>query len=436
MTTKIRSHLLNVFSPAIAAGIPQRFAGRKKQIAELTDALHVDGACPAIFGDRGLGKSSLALQLERIALGDVELLDSLDLTDRAVDPDDAFVTVRVACTDGIGNKQALLQCLINSAEGFASLDDLPRQPGDKSVKHTLKLKVYQREVVKQFTRREARQFANLSIEEQLLTVVDRVTEKTGRRVLCIIDELDRVDKTVGLASFIKSHSSDRLRFLLVGVGGNVSFLLADHESLQRSLVPVRVGPMRDKELMKIIDLAQLIVRFLDVDLQFSHSAKEQIVALSNGVPWFVHVIGQGALINAHERGSTEVTLNDVDKVLHRLTENRFMTELNDLYLRAVGDSARREIVLRLMARWPQQNVPVSEIYQVARHLGINNPSQNVQELLKIYYGRVLSRSASRDRGLYYFRNSMFKRFVAMRGTVYEGVGEKISSGWKEILGEG
>lgn len=69
---EIRSTILNAFQPGGAIEIPSRFAGRRDDIRELADALLTDGMCPVIYGEKGLGKSSLANQIERIALGDVE----------------------------------------------------------------------------------------------------------------------------------------------------------------------------------------------------------------------------------------------------------------------------------------------------------------------------------------------------------------------------
>ncbi len=72
-----RHVILNAFKPNSEVELPAGFAGRKDQIRQLTDALLTDRSCPVIYGDRGLGKNSLALQLARIALGDTELLEEI-----------------------------------------------------------------------------------------------------------------------------------------------------------------------------------------------------------------------------------------------------------------------------------------------------------------------------------------------------------------------
>jgi AAA+ ATPase superfamily predicted ATPase len=139
-----RSIVLNAFQPAHAMEHPARFAGRKSIISELTDALRTEGLCPLIYGERGVGKTSIANQIERIALGDVELLSNLGLQDRALPEGSRFAAFYLQCTDGIQDCEGLLQRVINLADGFTSLSDLPRmrQTGLVS-EHTVKLSFYE-----------------------------------------------------------------------------------------------------------------------------------------------------------------------------------------------------------------------------------------------------------------------------------------------------
>ena len=252
-----RELLLNAFRPGTAIALPSQFAGRKDEIDVLTDSLHTDGACPCIVGERGLGKSSLALQVVRIALGDVELLTELGLADMAISPDRAFTAFYFTCSDATSSKDEILQRLINTAEGLITSESVTGPPlRSKTVKTAFKLKVFEREVAKTYDETAAvGRFKRLSVEERFELIVNRTVEERGTRVLIIIDELDRVRDTKGLASVIKNMSSADIRFLLVGIGQNVSDLLHDHVSLQRSLVQVLTYPMRDDDSAAIITKA-------------------------------------------------------------------------------------------------------------------------------------------------------------------------------------
>jgi len=111
-----RSALLNAFRPASEVDDPQLFAGRHAQVLELTDALHSIGTAPIIYGHRGLGKSSLALQILRIAMGDVELLARIGAEELRLSEQETFLTFFVTCTDAVVDLNNLLQTLVNTME--------------------------------------------------------------------------------------------------------------------------------------------------------------------------------------------------------------------------------------------------------------------------------------------------------------------------------
>ena len=58
-----QSILANAFSPGTETDRPALFAGRQSQVEQLARSLHTAGEIPIIYGDRGLGKSSLAIQI-------------------------------------------------------------------------------------------------------------------------------------------------------------------------------------------------------------------------------------------------------------------------------------------------------------------------------------------------------------------------------------
>ncbi len=429
-----RYFVINCFQPASAIAEPQRFAGRKEAISALTDALYTDGSCPIIYGERGLGKTSLAHQIERIALGDVELLENLSLESRALPPEHRFVTFFLPCTDDINSKDKLLQRIINASQGYRDKDHLPNQQNSHTTKHKINLKFYESEVSKSYKQEDRYQeFVNLSLEEKLQACVNQVFEDEDKKVLIIIDELDRVVDTTGLASIIKSLSSNNLKFLLVGIAHDISTLLEDHESLGRSLFPVSMEPMNKEELETIVFLVGRLLKILDIPIKFRKSATDALVQHAGGFPWFVHTIGQAALLQAYDSDDSEVTDEHVGNAVSGLAENRYARHFEDAYLTVVGDSPQREIVLRLFAKWPEVDVPTSEIYRIASQLEVSNPSNFVRRFTGQKGGRVLVLPPFRKAGIYRFRNAMFKRYICLRDSVFRGVGERVEVAWREFF---
>lgn len=105
----------------------------------------------------------------------------------------------------------------------------------------------------------------------------------------------------GFASFIKSKSENYLKIMIVGVATTESNLLLDHESLNRTLVPVAIPQMSGVEIKGIIENAQKYLEENNLDYEFDKSAVEYLTNVSRGFPWFVHLLGREALIEAFER---------------------------------------------------------------------------------------------------------------------------------------
>ena len=70
----------NAFLPAKEITDADRFAGRKQGVQDAYFSLIAEGANVAIFGNRGIGKSSLARQIINIASGNNDLLTKLGLS--------------------------------------------------------------------------------------------------------------------------------------------------------------------------------------------------------------------------------------------------------------------------------------------------------------------------------------------------------------------
>ncbi|WP_158587801.1 AAA family ATPase [Clavibacter lycopersici] len=238
---------------------PARFSGRAEEVKELADALQIVGSVPLIYGQRGLGKSSLASQLSRIAQGDAELLTELEADDRILPKSAQFITFYITCEDSTRNLTGLLNLMINAIEGLKSerAKDEHRDQYrlvDKKTTKGLSLKLFKLETVKSYeVSVKQRDTSRLSPSEQLVALTETLTDVYQQPVLFVIDELDRLGGVKRLASFLKSNSSSILKFALVGIATTQGDLLEDHASLNRQLRPVKIGPMDKRELESIVE---------------------------------------------------------------------------------------------------------------------------------------------------------------------------------------
>ena len=417
------SVLLNAFRPAKEMDDPDSFAGRADQVKRLTDALHIPGSCPIIYGNRGLGKTSLALQAMYIAEGNNELLNTLGFEDRALDIDRQFLAFFVTCTDSTKNFSGLTQLLINTAEDADYTEtgqkNRARRLTGRTVSRKLSLKAFETESIKTYEREKGRQsYKLLSRAEKLQELIRILDDSYNVPVLFIVDEVDRLAGTQGLGSFIKAIPGEYAKFILVGIASNIERLLSDHRSLERSIVPVHVPPMADEELYQIAEKADEYLAEQAAGIRIDHLAKLKLVEVASGYPWFVHVLGQSALMLTAEANRNLVLESDVLQAIETINRNQFAQQFSDSYLFVVRNSIPREITLRTFAEWREVDIPTGEVYKVLRTgFGIKDASDYKGQLASREYGRVIVTPQHRNPTWVRFDNEMFKIYVRLRRSV-------------------
>jgi Cdc6-like AAA superfamily ATPase len=425
--TVTNARLANAFHPGAEIDDPDSFAGRSYEIEEVAKALNTEGSCPIIYGDRGLGKSSLALQTWLIAQGDDRLLRRHGLEGWRLADDDAFLAFYVPCTDSTSTTARLLE-RVGTSLSSVQLDSRAERLVDRTTTRGISLRVFSAESTRHYERLEKQLIETTNIEDRLVARASALTECFGRRVLVILDELDRVRETKGLASFIKSNTATDLKFMLVGIAQNVSALLNDHLSLERKAHPIEVRRMTTGELKAIMTSATDELREEGVSLEFSPEAATLLADRASGFPWFVHVIGQEALLKVASEGKDRIERKDVGDAVARLTRNRFAQQFSDQYQKAVQDSQQRELVLRSFASWKGRDIPTADVYRVLKtRLGVSNPSIYKGHLLQNSYGRVLLTPPQQPRGLVRFTNEMFKIYVRLRSSLYLGADDRVTN---------
>jgi hypothetical protein len=187
--------------------------------------------------------------------------------------------------------------------------------------------------------------------------------------------------------------------------------------------------MTNQELLEIVDKAEAHLLENNIPFIFATAARHQLSLAAAGFPWFVHVLGQEALIKAWDEDRRVVNESDIETAISSLARSRYAQKFSDKYQQAVGDSSQREIVLRLLAKWPHGDVPSSAIYPLAKQLSVSNPSAPKADLLKERYGEVIVKPPHQDRGLVRFRDAMFKQYIDLRSSIYADVKLSVDAAW-------
>jgi Cdc6-like AAA superfamily ATPase len=212
------------FSPAAPIDEERLFAGRAAQVAQVVDVINQRGQHAVIFGERGVGKTSLA---------------NIISAKLAHENNEPLIATRINC---------------ETKDTHASLWRKVFQQIDLQQRVRV-IGFTQEERFKPFSvADELRRRVSADDVRRLFTVlgVDRST-----LLLVILDEFDRItDKATktAMADTIKTLSDHAtpVTIILVGVGDSVDELIAEHHSIERALVQIHMPRMSSPELRDIL----------------------------------------------------------------------------------------------------------------------------------------------------------------------------------------
>lgn len=405
---------VNAFTPASEVEDPSRFAGRTSELQSLAWALQSHGVQIVIYGNRGVGKSSLAHQLDLLSRGASEVADRL--ADPPLEPLD-FLTVYFRCDDSITSIPRLLLRLLSDNDALAAWVPfrVVERQGSTETQGKFDVKVLSLSDKAGGSITEKAEELESDIVSVFQNAINTILE-TGvaqNGILLIIDEFDRIRDRSGLASLLKVQAAKDTKFALVGVATTVQELILEHESVARQLADgtVHVPPMSRAEMEEIFDRAE---NYLENRFRFLRDSREWIISIARGHPFYVHLVGKHALLKAIERGLNEVTAQLAKEALGDIALKGSAPIQESLYKTSIGHSYVREVVLKAFASVEDLEIHTTELYaELARRLNVDPSAISVYvgHLASPKYGSVLEKT--RDR-YYRFTDSLFKAYAAAR----------------------
>lgn len=293
-----KSGVRGIFTPHMPIQSVQLFFGRQKEVGAIIQQLNTPGQHSLLFGDRGVGKSSLA----NIA-SDLLLKKFVDgkLYKKRCDSADDFLSIVSAPLADVGIDLALKSAQQSKAEGGGANIGVPGL-GAKLDSMTTRVRA---ELV-------PRELATPS------WVAEKLMRLSGLLLVDEVDALSNVKDRHLLAEFVKqlSDSGASLKVLLVGISETGADLIAGHPSVSRCLKETRLKRMGADELKEIIDGGEKRLRFT-----FSDAAKERIVAVSSGYPHFTHLLALKSAEDVLARGGNTVDIRQVEESTRRAVDD-------------------------------------------------------------------------------------------------------------------
>jgi Holliday junction resolvasome RuvABC ATP-dependent DNA helicase subunit len=290
------------------------FAGRWNQLTNVIDAVGQHGLHVVIYGERGVGKTSLA--------------NIVKPTIRAFDEGGSESRFVIKANANIGDVfSSIWEKLFIDLTWADNRPSVGLNPGGRP----------------QLSLREAFHLPDLLRPDDVRRVL---TNLPG--AVFIIDEFDRAKPTTSRAftDLIKALSdfSVDCTIIMVGVADAVDKLVADHASINRALIQVHLPRMEAQELEEILIHAET-----SLAVEFSPEARRLIVNVSQGLPHYTHLIGLNSLRKAAlEHLSRRIERKDVFDALKEAVKQAQQT-VTERYSKAAHsshkDALHRQILL-------------------------------------------------------------------------------------------
>ena len=251
---------------------PQQLKGRDRKLEEIERALSMPGRSVFVYGDRGVGKTSLAQTAAFIAQGQL------------YDP------IVVGCQEG-QDFGSLVGTAIKRM--YATRQEIP----NTELSFKIKLPFID---LSAKTKIESGEIPSFSSLNDAIDAVKFVSAHYPNPPIVIFDEFNELKDTEtkkNFADFVKQISDQnvRIKIIFCGVGRSMEELLGLHASSGRSIKPVELERLDDSALWSIVEDATKIV-----GIRVDRETILRISLLSDGFPYFVHLVAEYMFWSVYE----------------------------------------------------------------------------------------------------------------------------------------
>lgn len=291
----------------------RQFAGRRPMLASVIRSIEEQRMHVVLYGDRGIGKTSL-LHILSILAQEARYQVRYTSCSQSSDFNSTFRAIAQDIPLLYHNKADPTSEQVEAGKSLADLiDDRPLTP------------------------------------DHFSEILEGVS---GTRLLIILDEFDRADSLEfrrSVAELIKNLSdrSSRVQILIGGVAANLKELIQHIPSIRRNLLGIPVQRMSNPEIDEILKNGEWIC-----SLHFKPDARRKLAEGANGSPYLANLIAYHAGSFAMDRHSNDVLVDDVMASIAQIAA--------DLVLRMDERACAQMAALR-------EELPVSRLRDLARH---------------------------------------------------------------------
>lgn len=394
------------FTPQTPIDARSLFSGRVIQTRRIVDVINQTGQHAILYGERGVGKTSLANVLSQFlptwgAEGVVVIAPRINC-----DGKDTFRSVWRKVLEQIELTQT------TRSLGFGGTEQ-------KNVVNSASLLLGKEKATPDSVRRTLTKLSQNAIP------------------ILIIDEFDRLEQTVrrAFADLIKNLSDHAVpaTVVIVGVADNVSDLIEEHQSVSRALVQIQMPRMTPSEIHEVIDKGLKLL-----GMRMDSATRQRISKLAKGLPHYAHLIGLSATRVALDQHSMDITIDSVNTAIKQAIEDA-QQSIHVAYHSAVRsahkDNLFSEVILACalanadqLGFFAAQDVREPMRLITRRRYEIPAFARHLNEFSDDKRGRVLQKVGQKRGYRYRFRDPLMQPFVIMQGIVNRKLPDSILNG--------
>lgn len=275
---RIRFHLRNAFTPSQPVLSHRMFAGRTEVLRMLIRSIEDQRLHVILYGDRGIGKTSLLHVLAQLAR------------------DARYIVRYTSC----GEETEFSDMMRSIARDIPLLYHADFAPTSSEIE-------------------SGRSLADLLPDGPLTVpqISELFSKVSNTRVLVILDEFDRAQSHSfrrSVAELIKNLSdrSSRVQLVIAGVAANLTELIEHIPSIRRNILGLQVPNMANSEIEELIHNGEKVS-----GMTFDRDAIAFISAVAYGSPYIASLLSQHAGLAAVDRGASTVEKADVAEAISR-----------------------------------------------------------------------------------------------------------------------